>query len=232
MVKYSAVIVEPRKHKALSFVLNNFLENLSDDWLIIIIHGNNNSKFIDDIISNDLGMYNNRIAKINIYIENLNINEYNSLLTSKFLYNIIPTETILFFQTDTMILKKHKELIYKFIDYDYCGAPWIIPQFLVQHNIVGNCYVGNGGLSLRKKSICLDCINKYEWGGENEDIYFSMFIKNKPDKEEAKLFAIETIYNDVSFGLHKPWVHLKIDELQLLVNEYENLNELIRLNSC
>ena len=37
--KYTAVIVEPREHKALSFVLNNFLENLSDEWNIIIMHG-------------------------------------------------------------------------------------------------------------------------------------------------------------------------------------------------
>ena len=30
--KYTAIIVEPRKHIALEFVLNNFLENLNNDW--------------------------------------------------------------------------------------------------------------------------------------------------------------------------------------------------------
>jgi hypothetical protein len=29
--KYTAVIIEPRQHKALQFVLNNFLENLNDE---------------------------------------------------------------------------------------------------------------------------------------------------------------------------------------------------------
>ena len=32
MFKYTAIIVEPRCHKALSFVLQNFFENLSDEW--------------------------------------------------------------------------------------------------------------------------------------------------------------------------------------------------------
>jgi hypothetical protein len=48
--KYTAVIIEPREHKALSFVLKNFLENLSDEWNIIIMHGNNNAKFINNIL--------------------------------------------------------------------------------------------------------------------------------------------------------------------------------------
>jgi hypothetical protein len=63
--KYSAIIVEPREHPSLSFVLNNFLKNLSDDWLIIVMHGSKNGKYIDNIISRDLQKYKNRIAKIN-----------------------------------------------------------------------------------------------------------------------------------------------------------------------
>ena len=31
---YTAIIIEPRKHKALLFVLDNFLKNLSDDSII------------------------------------------------------------------------------------------------------------------------------------------------------------------------------------------------------
>ena len=32
MSKYTAIIVEPRKHKALELVLTNFLKNLNDYW--------------------------------------------------------------------------------------------------------------------------------------------------------------------------------------------------------
>ena len=44
---YTAVIIEPREHPALLFVLTNFLKNLSDDWSFIIYHGTNNIDFIN-----------------------------------------------------------------------------------------------------------------------------------------------------------------------------------------
>ena len=50
MWKYTAVIIEPRKHKALEFVLRNFIENLSDEWKILIFHGRQNKEFIQEII--------------------------------------------------------------------------------------------------------------------------------------------------------------------------------------
>ena len=47
---YSAIIIEPREHPALSFVLDNFIHNLSDEWNFIIFHGNLNLSFINNII--------------------------------------------------------------------------------------------------------------------------------------------------------------------------------------
>ena len=40
---YTAIIIEPREHKALEFVLSNFLQNLSTKWNFIIFHGNKNT---------------------------------------------------------------------------------------------------------------------------------------------------------------------------------------------
>jgi len=48
--KYTAIIVEPREHKALAFVLKNFLENLNEDWNIIILHGMENKKYVKKIM--------------------------------------------------------------------------------------------------------------------------------------------------------------------------------------
>jgi hypothetical protein len=77
---------------------------------------------------------------------------YNNLLKNINLYEIIPTENFLIFQTDTLINPKYKDLIYEFINYDYVGAPWII-----------NNQVGNGGLSLRKKSKMIDIIKNKKY---------------------------------------------------------------------
>jgi len=217
---YTAVIVEPRKHNALELVLENFLENLSDDWNILIMHGNNNIDYINNIINNKLIKYKNRIKMYNLNVDNLKIEDYNNLLVSEKFYNSIPTELFLIFQTDSIICKENKDLINNFLKYDYVGAPWPAKK------------VGNGGLSLRKKTKMIEKIRNCNYNNEPEDVFFSNDCNNlnKPSVEDAKYFSIEHIINDKSFGVHKPWNGLKKDELDYLKNNCLNLDKLIELN--
>uniref|UniRef100_A0A6C0KTL5 DUF5672 domain-containing protein n=1 Tax=viral metagenome TaxID=1070528 RepID=A0A6C0KTL5_9ZZZZ len=225
MRKYSAIIIEPRQHIALSFVLENICKNLSDEWLVIIMHGINNIEFIDNIISNHLHKYRNRIAKINLFVDNLKLSEYNELLVSEYFYNKIPTEKFLVFQTDSMISEKNKELINNFLDYDYVGAPW---KDLTDGN--HKYSVGNGGFSFRDKNACLECIKNNKWDGCNEDMFFSKYITNKPSIDEAKMFSIETIYSDKSFGTHKPWFYFYEHQINNLSEQFDGLDQLMKLN--
>ena len=191
--KYTAIIVEPREHKALSFVLKNALTNLPDNWNIVIMYGNKNKDFVMKIIDNDLSDYRERITTKNLNVDNLTIAEYNDLLTSKEFYDNIPTEIFLIFQTDSVICNENKDLLDDFMKYDYVGAPW-------------KDAVGNGGFSLRRKSKVLEIISKCKRGNENEDVYFANpCISNfKPSMEKAKLFSVEGYYSDKSFGVHRP----------------------------
>ena len=67
-----AVIVETRKHKALPFVLNNVMSNLSDEWRLQIFHGTGNSEYISEIIQNDEVLQSiNMLGRIGL--SNLNI---------------------------------------------------------------------------------------------------------------------------------------------------------------
>ena len=52
--KRTAIIVEPRKHKALSFVLENFTSNLDETWDIVILHGTQNKSFVEKIVNTTL----------------------------------------------------------------------------------------------------------------------------------------------------------------------------------
>jgi len=184
--KYTAVIVEPRKHAALSFVLENFLKNLSNEWNIIIFHGNLNIDFVNNIISNKLNNYKERISTINLNINNLTRDEYSLLFKQKFFYHRIPTETFLVFQTDSIIFEKNKELINNFLKYDYVGAPWSWSPKGV------NNFVGNGGLSLRKKSKMIEIIQKdVDNNNVIEDVYNSCTDKVslfKTSQQEDKFF--------------------------------------------
>jgi hypothetical protein len=217
--KYTAIIVEPRKHKALSFVLKNALTNLPDNWNIVIMYGNQNKEFVMDIIDSDLSEYKERITAKNLNVDNLTIADYNDLLTTKDFYDNIPSEIFLIFQTDSVICGENNELLDDFLKYDYVGAPW-------------KDAVGNGGFSLRRKSKTLEIISKCKRGNENEDVYFANPCVNnfKPSMEKAKLFSVEAYYSDESFGVHKPWAYLNDDELEDKIKKCAPLKELWELN--
>jgi len=216
----TAIIVEPRKHPALSYVLHNFIENLPDNWSIVLAHGSANADFVHAMLAEEFSNSADRIATHNLGVENLTIDDYNELLKSREFYHYIPTETFLVFQTDTAICGEDRELLDQFLQYDYVGAPW-------------KDAVGNGGLSLRKKSKMLEIIDKCPKGKENEDVYFANPCVDiyKPSIDEAKLFSVELLYSDRSFGVHKPWLHMDPDELDQKVARCAPLRKLIDLNA-
>lgn len=219
-MNYTAIIIEPRKHKALAFVIKNVLDNLSDEWGIVIFHGSQNKNYVQQIIQD---LNSPRIINVvNLHMSNLNNASYSKLLITPAFYNFIPTETFLIFQTDTMILAPHKESITTFLEYDYVGAPW------------KNGLVGNGGLSLRKKSKMLEIIQRKPYTNNQEDEYFSTKMPSSipyhlPSFEQAKRFSVETVFYDAPFGIHNCWKYLSSTELQELTTRYPDIKTLMEL---
>jgi hypothetical protein len=218
---HTAIIVEPRKHRALSFVLNNVLTNLSDDWNVIVCHGTANKEFVEMILDTDLKNYKSRVSLVNLGVENFTRAEYNAFMCSKTYHDLIPTEMFLVFQTDSMIFSKNKRLIDEFMEFDYVGAPWTQEGTIT----ASNGKVGNGGFSLRRKSKMLEIIEKVPYPGDNEDLYFcnAPIPIHKPTWEHAKRFSIEHVFSEESFGCHQPWNHYgflsqKYPEIQTLAS--------------
>jgi hypothetical protein len=213
--KYTAIIVEPRKHKALEFVLNNVCDCLSDEWKIILFHGKNNVEYSSEIVNRLNIMFNNRIHTVNLNVDNLNLKTYSELLADRnIIYDHIETDVFLVFQTDSMIFKKNAHLIEDYLDYDYVGAPWLISNY----ELTKRCnFIGNGGFSLRNKNKMLEIIEKipYKDVCEHlhfcEDLYFSMsydnILVNKPSYEKARGFCVDEIFNLTPVACHKFWVH-------------------------
>lgn len=209
---YTAVMVEPREHKALKFVLRNFLTNLDNRWNILIYHGTENKDFVLDV-KEDLFNYKHRIKLKSLNVSNMNIDIYNRLVFSPEFYHNIPTEMFLIFQSDTMICSKSKNNIYDFMQYDYVGAPWSLNFSFIKKGFE----VGNGGLSLRRKNKSLEIIEKcvknknYARLG-NEDMVFSRACRridvHKPDAVHAQVFSVESVFNNHSFGIHKAWEYM------------------------
>ena len=206
---YSAVIIEPRKHKALYFVLHNILDCLSDEWNILFFHGNQNIEYSNPIINELNGLYHGRIKMIHLDVDNLDSISYSELLATKSnIYDYINTEYFLVFQTDSMIFKKNIYLLNHFIssDYDYIGSPWLKTNY----EITKRCdYIGNGGFSLRKTSKMLEIINKIPWNKNYEDLYFATNYNNiqvkKPSYDIALQFCFDEEFHPTAMACHKPW---------------------------
>lgn len=228
--KYSAVIIEVKKHNALSFVLQNFLDNLTDEWLFIIFHGNDNKEYIQDILL-DLN-FTKDIFKIKLVNLNVNIgdcnnntnNNYDYIWKNKGVYDYIPTDTFLIFKTNSVILNENKHLIYDYLNYDYVGAPWT------------DEVVGNGGLSLRKKNKMIEIIDKCEFSEKNEDEFFcrqNSVAINHPSFEKSKQFSVETVFYHSPFGIHNCYKtdYLNLLDLNFLLKKYPIIKELRDLNT-
>lgn len=245
---YTAIIVEPRKHRALEFVLKNFTDNLDEQWDFVIYHGSTNVDFISDIISRNESIKKRTIKMVNLGVNNLSTEEYSKLFYNPSFYDSIPSDQFLVFQTDTLINKNYKHKIYEFIKYDYVGAPWINI-----HDKNGEYAVGNGGLSLRKKSKMLEMIERYgdlclrdnktnkHFGYEDRffsntcEVHLEGLELYKPPWDVAANFAIETIiYTTNPFGIHKAysyhWVYQHHRYGELLEN-IDGLKELKELNT-
>lgn len=221
MDKYTAIIIEPRIHQLFEIVLNNFLSNLDERWDFIIFHGHNNKDFLNQLINNNFQNHKKRITLILLNINNINTSQYSKILVNPKFYNYIPTEIFLIFQLDTLISDVYSYKIYDFLEYDYVGAPW--------YDINNIGYVGNGGLSLRKKSKMLEIINNTPYNDLNEDAFFSFYngTFNKPTFEKAKEFAVETVFYDKSFGIHKPFCYISSDLIIEIYKHIPNIKDLI-----
>jgi hypothetical protein len=228
---YTAVLIEPRQHGALKIVLKNFNRNLDDRWEFLIYHGINNKSFIENIIS-DNSFLNRKVRLVSLNVDNLTINDYNKVMFSDFYYDNIDSEVFLVFQIDTLLSDIYSKNIDLFLHYDYVGAPWR------ELNLVGN-----GGLSLRKKSKMIELLKNGGYKSENggyhyEDRFFtntcgnnseSQIVLNMPSVDLAKCFSVETFFYDKSVGFHKPWNYLNVEELNVLKTHFNDLDELMKM---
>lgn len=211
---FETVLIEFRILPHLEFLIKNTIFKLKNKWSHTIVCGNNNYDFIVNICKE----FNVKIIKLNI--NNLDIPNYNNLLTSLDFWNLFTGEKILLYQEDTFIFKSN---IDEFIEWDYIGAPW--PSHTTKYNL----NVGNGGFSLRTKQVMIDIINTTNnISNDSEDLYFSLNMKKYnmgkvPSFIDALKFSTEFFQNDNSFGGHCFFLY-NYKWKNLLFNNLKNMN--------
>jgi hypothetical protein len=222
--KYCAVIIEPRRHRALEFVLRNARECLSADWKIILFHGSNNGAYAQEIVDR----VDKQILLVNLNVDNLNQITYSRLLATKSaVYDHIDRDMFLVFQTDSMIFKQHAHFMEDFLQYDYVGSPWLVTAYPPTKRCD---FIGNGGFSLRRKSKMLEIMEKIPYNDEYEDLYFSMRYDavqvHKPPYEVARRFSVDETFTEITMACHQPWSTPHWPKFKELYPECEQLRSL------
>jgi len=217
--KCEAVLIEYRKFPHMEFLIRNAIFKLGKKWSYTIICGTQNYdymvKMCDNISSN--------INIIETPYSNLNQSEYSKFLTTIEFWDLLHGEKILIYQEDSIIFKTNVE---NFLCFDFIGAPFPKEQNDTQNN------VGNGGLSIRTRSIMKKIIEtksvestvfnsstllymkNMKMNFPPEDIYFSKNMQELgigvvADWNDAFLFSTESVCNANSFSGHKFWLSNK-----------------------
>jgi hypothetical protein len=131
-----------------------------------------------------------------IKINNLDYEQYNKFIVYD-LYKHIDTTHALIIQDDGFVVNPEK-WDDVFLNYDYIGAPWPLPNDSFSYrDPFGNIIrVGNGGFSLRSKKILSLAENlNLEWksyfGFYNEDGFFTCHNRNLYEENGCKFAPIE-----------------------------------------
>lgn len=168
-----------------------------------------------------------------------NVNSYSKMMMSyKFYEKFSDYEYMLIIQTDAVLLKKIDESFSTFYDFDYIGAPWMKPisatcvcfrgvSFVARFLHPRDCYIGNGGFSLRNISACIMLLKKKKifsrvWN-TGEDIFFSYHGMDSdirfrmPPVEVGRRFAIERELDEkyIPYGIHA-WDKLPSESIPVI----------------
>lgn len=220
------VIVEPRAHKNLEFVLRNFVYFMGPrKWSLVIFGSSKNFGLIAELCKDW-----SYVSFIKLPVDDLPGTDYSKIMTSTWLWQSLadlkcPSDKVLIFQTDTMLL--HAEGMSRPEDpvfqYAYVGAPfWLTsptdstttfrtmtqtPEFITDAHGVQQLWphcVGNGGLSLRSLSASIKAVATYRLSYADEDtrevLTATKIVKNS--ETDTFAFGEEPIRNeDVFFAV-------------------------------
>lgn len=227
-----AVLIEYRILPHMEVLLRNMIYNLGDSWSYSIVCGNNNFSYVKQMCDT----MSNNIKIIQTNFDNLTQNEYNNMLLTTDFWDLFYGEKILIYQEDTCIFRKD---IDSYLEFDYVGGAFAL-------DCVIPINVGNGGFSLRTKSIMKKIIDnmppKNFFSNCNfskhfknvakldlfpEDNYFPQVMQNLnigkiAPYEVCKRFSSEQIFTENSLGMHCLWFSNKNWE-QHITNYFNNL---------
>jgi hypothetical protein len=212
--KKAMIIVEPRKHPLLKKVIENFDKNMDSSWVLYVFHGAAFGDYAKECTSK---IKSRTVVLLPLDKDNMSSNDYNSLFKMKQFWDKIDAEDILVFQTDSIICDASLKTINNYIKYDYIGCSYDNEIIGQNSNIWPSHseFYGIGGLSFRKKSFMLKCIDDNPDVASDfaEDVFFSQCVatnsKRPPSATVLNEFCTQHVFKENSWGAHKTNIDLQ-----------------------
>lgn len=205
-----AIIVDTRDELFLLHVIRIAIHHLAPKgFSFLFVHGTENAVFAKTLIA-PLG-----VSLRELPVPHLTPTLYSELLAHRPFWDDLKSEHVLLYEMDTFIRHGNIE---PFLEYDYVGAPWKPSQCPW---VTSKSRVGNGGLSLRRRSAMLRCLDtrspRYD---SSEDVFFAQTCEDLlylPSIDVARSFAVETWEHPDPLGFHKPWLYLPAEKIYPLL---------------
>ena len=241
--EYTSLIVDDRPNEILRFsVLNTLL--MTRLRLPVNIYTTKKSFIETKNLFSDILNNTNLIKIIALETDKINISYYNDLFKSSTFWSNLVFRKVLVFQTDSLLIEPME---FSMFNYDYIGALfscgksrcirfphynndlseeigsyWITQKY--NEDLGFQILMGNGGLSIRDCDLMMKiCLGETSKSNENEDIFFSRFIrkysKNIPKINDARRFSIEAEFSN-SIGFHGSYFYLDACELSTIYDRH------------
>lgn len=215
-----SVLIEYRILPHLEFLIRNTIIKLGKNWSHTVVCGNENYSFIK-FICNKIS---SEIRIINTGHDDMNRQIYSDMMTKESFWKMFKGKKLLIYQEDSCIFYNN---IDDFLDWDYIGSPWCKKKELIKYD---SSQIGNGGFSLRTKSVMMHICKNYPIENEPitndvkmyiktfnfknipEDKYFSQVMNREKigkiaDWQSGVNFCVESFGISKSFAGHQFWIY-------------------------
>jgi hypothetical protein len=231
----SFLIVEPRQHSLLSFVCTEFHKVVPPDWVLYIVHSYANAEYARKSVEN--------IPRKKVFMQlntkSLEVDDYNSIFKDSRFWEFVKTEHILIFQTDSVPCGPKLDMKSTNLgQFGYIGCAYydqVGPN--TGYWDEGWSFYGSGGLSLRRKSFTLECLQWYKLNNrgmhEYEDVTFSHCVDvlyrklryPKPTLDDVGDFCTQNTWGNLSrepraFGAHQIGIQMQDRKVKREFLEY------------
>ena len=211
---HALVIVEPREHKMLKYVCENFDKHMCKSWDLYVFHGKSHYTHAQEAVQ---GIKGRKVILIALEKDNYTADDYNITFKQLDFWNQVKAENILVFQTDAVLCPASKFKIQDFMHFDYIGCGSYNGAIGNSKEVWGNdqsknnSFYGVGGLSFRKNSFQKKCIRDYPNIKPTypEDVFYSNCVEKSVNKPRSATdlanFCTQDAFEAGSFGAHKTW---------------------------